>query len=214
MTVLWILIGLFGLIALLLALPLRVFLRYRPDDGFSYRVKYLCFTLADSAAEEPAEAAASAAQPQPKSDRRAVKKLLSFLGLEDLSDAASVKRALREKGAAQTLRDVCAAVKRLLSDTALLVRKGVFRRFDLHITVGDGDPADAALSYGTTCAAVYPLVTLLTSAMKLKRPRVDIRCDYAQEDTTVFFDGQVNYRPWHFVCFLCRLFANYLKKEK
>lgn len=214
MTVLWILTGLFGLIALFSVLPLRVFLRYRPDNGFFYRVKYLCFTLADSAAEEPAEAAASTAKPQPKSDRRAVKKLLSFLGLEDLSDAASVKRALREKGTAQTLHDVCATVKRLLSDTVSLVRRGKFRTFELHITVGDGDPADAALSYGTTCAAVYPLVTLLTSAMKLKRPRVDIRCDYAQVDTTVFFDGQVNYRPWHFVCFLCRLFANYLKKEK
>lgn len=209
MAVLWILIGLFGLIALLLALPLRVFLRYRPEDGFSYRVKYLCFTLADST--EVTENTAPAEKKPPKSDRRAVKKLLSFLGLEELAD---LKNTVREQGAAQVLCNVCAAVRRLLSDTFSLVRKGTFRHFDLRITVGDATPADAALSYGTTCAAVYPLVTLLTSAMKLKRPRVDIRCDYAQEDTAVLFDGQVNYRPWHFVCFLCRLFANYLKKEK
>lgn len=209
MTVLWILIGLFAAVALLLALPLRVSLRYHPQDGFSYRVKYLCFTLADST--DIAENAAPAEKKPPKSDRRAVKKLLSFLGLEELAD---LKNAVREQGVAQVLCNVCAAVRRLLSDTFSLVRKGTFRHFDLRITVGDADPADAALNYGTVCSAVYPLVTLFSLSMRLKHPKTDIRCDYAQEDTTVFFDGQVNYRPWHFVCFLCRLFANYLKKER
>lgn len=209
MTVLWTLIGLFASVALLSALPLRVFLRYHPEDGFSYRVKYLCFTLADGT--EVAEKAAPVEKKKSRVDRRSVKKLLSFLGLEELAD---VRSSVREQGAVQVLCNVCAAVRRLLSDTFSLVRKGTFRRFDLRITVGDADPADAALDYGTTCAAVYPLVTLLAQSMRLKHPKTDIRCDDTREDTAVFFDGQVNYRPWHFVCFLCRLFANYLKKEK
>ncbi len=218
MAALWILLGIVALVWLLLALPLRIFLRYDPGGGFSYRVKYLFFTLTDSAAEAPSEqapeAAGSAKPAERKSDQRAIQRLLSFLGLEDISSAANAKRAVREKGVVETFRGVCAAVKALFSRTFALVRKGVFRRFELRVAVGDGDPSEAAFRYGQICAAVYPLITLLDSAMKFKRRTVDIRCDYASEQTLVAFDGQLNYRPWHFVCFLFHLIGNYLKKEK
>ena len=42
-------------LALLLALPLRIFLRYSPDDGLQYRVKYAFIPLADSQAPEKPE---------------------------------------------------------------------------------------------------------------------------------------------------------------
>lgn len=213
MIVLWILLGLAALVWLALELPLRIYLHYEPEDGLSYCVKYLFFTLADSSEEAPAAKAAPQAE-KPTADRRTAKKLLSFLGLEDLGGRAELQRAMREKGTVQTLCDLCAALHRLLSDTFALVRKGVFRHFALRAVIGDSDPADAAFSYGKVCAAVYPLATLLGSVMKLKHPCVDLRCDYTQEETTVFFDGQILYRPRHFVGFLFRLFANYLKKER
>ena len=55
MTALWIILGIFAFFALLLALPLRIFLRYSPDDGLQYRVKYAFIPLADSQAPEKPE---------------------------------------------------------------------------------------------------------------------------------------------------------------
>lgn len=217
MTALWIILGIFAFFALLLALPLRIFLRYSPEDGLQYRVKYAFIPLADSQAPEKPEKQkpekAPEMQKQKKSSGGAVRTLLSFLGLEDVSSAANAKRAIGEKGLVETLRGVTEAVGALLRRTGRLLRKGVFKKFDLSIVCGDDDPADAAARYGTLCAAVYPLLTMLDSTMKFKRRRVDIRCDFSQEGTQATFDGQLNYRPWHFVCFACGLFWQYLKNK-
>ena len=215
MTALWIILGIFAFFALLLALPLRIFLRYSPEDGLQYRVKYAFIPLADSQAPEKPEKQKpeKAPETQKKNSGGAVRTLLSFLGLEDVSSAANVRHAIGEKGLVETLRGVTEAVGALLRRTGRLLRKGVFKKFDLSIVCGDDDPANAAARYGTLCAAVYPLLTMLDSAMKFRRRRVDIRCDFSQEGTQATFDGQLNYRPWHFVCFLCGLFWQYLKHK-
>ena len=218
MTVVWILLGILFFFALLLALPLRIFLRYTEENGLQYRVKYAFLPLADS--EKPKKAEEVVAKKQKdtvekpkKASGGAVQSLLSFLGLEDISSAANAKRAIDEKGLLEVLHGVTEAVGSLLKRTGRLLRKGVFKRFDLRIVCGDGDPADAALRYGTLCAAVYPLLTLLDSAMKCKRRKVDIRCDFDAEGMQASFDGQLNYRPWHFVCFVCGLLWRYLQSK-
>ena len=218
MTVVWILLGILFFFALLLALPLRIFLRYTEENGLQYRVKYAFLPLADSEKPKKAEEVAAkkqkdTAEKPKKASGGAVQSLLSFLGLEDISSAANAKRAIDEKGLLAVLHGVTEAVGSLLKRTGRLLRKGVFKRFDLRIVCGDGDPADAALRYGTLCAAVYPLLTLLDSAMKCKRRKVDIRCDFDAEGMQASFDGQLNYRPWHFVCFVCGLLWCYLQSK-
>lgn len=218
MTALWIILGIIAFIVLLLALPLRISLSYTEEKGLQYRVKYAVFPLADSEKPEKAEATASkkregAAEKQKKVSGKTVRSLLSFLGLEDISSVANAKSAIDEKGLLETLHGVTEAVGSLLRRTGRLLKKGVFKRFDLRIVCGDGDPADAAMQYGTVCAAVYPLLTLLDTAMKFKRRSVDIRCDFDKEEIHASFTGQVNYRPWHFVCFTCGLLWRYIKQD-
>lgn len=218
MLALCIILAILALIALLLVLPLRIYLKYTAEQGFAYRVKYLFLTLADSAAvKKPKKAKKPSAQKRPaankkKSDSRAVEKLLNFLGLEDISSKINIKRALNEKGLIETVRDVSAAVRELLSQIGGLVRKSVFKHFDLKIAVGDSDAADAAFHYGTVCAAVYPLLTLLDGTVKFEKRTVDIQCDFSQEQITAAFDGQLNYRPLHFVHFLLGLIRHNIKR--
>lgn len=217
MTALWIILGIVAFFALLLMLPLRIFLSYSGEKGLQYRVKYAVFPLADSEKPEKAEAAPkkqkSTAEKPKKASGGAAQSLLSFLGLEDISSAANAKRAIDEKGLLEVLHGVTEAVGSLLKRTGRLLKKGVVKRFDLRIVCGDGDPADAAMRYGTVCAAVYPLLTLLGSAMKLKRRKVDIRCDFNNDGIQASFEGQINYRPWHFVCYACGLLWRYIKRN-
>ena len=67
--------------------------------------------------------------------------------------------------------------------------------------------------FGRYCGIIYPTVTLLDSAMTFRRRTVDLRCDFEKESTSVMFDGQLQYRPWHFVLFLGGLIMNYLKRS-
>ena len=144
----------------------------------------------------------------------AAAKLLSFLGLEDVSSAANAKKALNEKGLAEMIRGVFGAVKALFSRISRLVCHGEFRRFDLRIVVGDTDCADAAMNYGELCAAVYPLLAFLESRLKFRRRNVDLRCDFSAESTEAVFDGQLNYRPVYLLGFLLGLVGQYLKQDK
>ena len=81
MLALWIILGILALLALLLVLPLRIYLKYDADGGLRYRVKYLFLTLADSETpekpEQPVKKAAEAEKKRSGSGMAA--KLLSFL---------------------------------------------------------------------------------------------------------------------------------------
>lgn len=208
MLALWILLGLLAAVALLLALPLRIFLRYTSEDGLDYRVKYAVLTLADSrkAPSPPQEAPAKQPKKQPSREKSSSDRgvVLRLLGLGDLASLEQFRAAAREKGLIEVLREALVAVQSLLRRAGRLVERGVFRRFTLHVTIGGDDPADTAYLYGGVCAAVYPLITLLDSRMKFRRRTVDIHCDFDAE-TRAEFDCQLSYRPWHFVQFLCGL---------
>ena len=216
MLALWIILGILALLALLLVFPLRIYLKYDADGGLRYRVKYLFLTLADSEApekpEQPVKKAAEAEKKRSGSGMAA--KLLSFLGLEDVSSAANAKKALNEKGLAEMIHSVFGAVKALFSRISRLMCHGEFRRFDLRIVVGDTDCADAAMNYGELCAAVYPLLAFLESKLKFRRRNVDLRCDFSAESTEAVFDGQLNYRPVYLLGFLLGLVGQYLKQDK
>lgn len=223
MLALWIILGILALIVLLLALPLRIFLKYTPESGLQYRIKYCFLTLTDSEKNKKSpekdkkkgseqKKSKKGKKDKSKSGQSAVSFLLSFLGLDDVSSAAKAKEAISNNGLLETIGSVFSAVKNLFSRISGLIKKGVFRKFDLRVTVGDSDAADAALRYGTICAAVYPLLTLLDSSMKFRSRNVDIRCDYTQETTAAQFDGQLYYRPCHILGFAFGLIWRYLKQ--
>lgn len=220
MVALWILLALVALFWLLLAMPLRIFLTY--DEELHYRIKYGPFPLIDSRKEpkeKPAATQKEAQQPtQTEKKSSSMQSLLNFLGLSEVSSAASFKNSVRQKGIIGTLQAVCYSVKQIFKRIFRLVRKATFQSFNLRIIVGDEDCADAALQYGQVCAVAFPLLSFLEHTIRFKEQNVDIRCDYTLEETQVRFDGQLYYRPWHFVCFLCGLIVNYFKikarKEK
>ncbi len=219
MVVLYILLGIFALLTLILYLPLRIALSYEEETGFQFKLFYAWFCLADSSKEKPvAEEVPEQSPPKKKKQKKkggssTVGTLLGFLGLKDIASIANVRRALDEKGLCQMLSDIAKAVKDLLRTTGRLIGKARFRRFDLQILVGDSDAGDAALHYGQACALLYPMLDSLKPVKKCKKRRLDLRCDFLLEESLVRFDGLLQYRPWHFVSFLGGLIWNYIKRS-
>ncbi len=213
MVVLWIFIGLFLLIWLLMATPLRLFLSYQ-NETFDFKIKYGPICLSDST-KPPKEKPQKAEKPKQKPKKKSgiVAKLLDFLGLSEISSIANLKKSLSKKGIVGTLHSIFTAVKQLFLRIAGLVKKGVFKKFDLTIVVADSDAADAALQFGQVCAVAFPMLQFLENSVKICKENIDIRCDYDLDSTQISFDGQLNYRPWHFVCFFMGLVMNYIKRS-
>lgn len=180
MIALWTILGIFALIALLLSLKLRVFLVYLPDGRLDIYVKYLFFTF--RASEEPNE--------------ELTQMVFSVLGLRDIGSVANAKHAINSKGVSTTLNELLGVLKTLLSRVWWLLKRGVFKQFNLRIVVGEEDAADAAYGYGLVCSAVYPLVGLLDGAFRFRSRSIDVRCDFDAETTSVDFLAQFNIRLW------------------
>ena len=222
MTALWIILGIIAFFALIFALPLRAILHYDPEQGFLFRIRIAFLTVADSAKagekkEKPKKEKQPAEKKPPEKQKKksgggAARALLRFFGLSDIAGAEALRSSLAEKGAVQWFADVTSAVGSILRRIGRFVRKGRFRRFDLAVVSGGGDdPAEAAGSYGTLCAAVYPLVTLLGKVFPMRRPSVDIQCDLDAPETRVTFDGELYYRPWHAVCLVFGFIGHYIR---
>lgn len=218
MLALWIILGIVALLGLLLLLPLQIVLRYDPENGFFYRVRLLFVPLVRSGRQkEPKEEKKPAApkKEQPVEQKKsAVPDLLAFLGLGEINTKERAKAAIAERGLTAVLGDVLAAIQTLLARTGKCLGSGVFQRFFLTVTIGGDDAADAAISYGTACAAVYSLVTLLEQSMTVRRRRVNVAIDYLQESSRVSLDLALRYRVWHLLRYACFLLGNYLKKER
>ena len=210
MLALWIFLGLLILIGLLLVVPLRIFLRY--DAELHFRIKYGPILVYNSE-KPPKQKPQSSAPAKKKPKSSGIGKLLDFLGLTEISSVANVKGSIHRVGIVGTLQAVSIALKRLFLRISRLVRKGKFKKFRLSILVGDEDGGDAALQYGRVCAVAFPLLSFIKGVMHFSEQQLDIRCDYDIPETVVHFEGQLNYLPWHFVCFALWLIANYIKNS-
>ena len=162
MLALWILLGLCTFLALLLLLPLHIYLAFTPEAGFSFYARYAFLTI----------------RPDSEPNEKLMEQIFS---------------AVSAKGVAATLRELGAVLRTLLGRVFWLLHRGTFRRFSLHIAVGAGDPADAALDYGMVCAALYPVLGLLQSAIRFRRPDVAVTCT-EEPQTNVEFSAKFSLR--------------------
>lgn len=212
MLALWIILGIVALFWLLLATPLRIFLSY--DEDLHFQVKYGPIPIADSEKPpKPKKEKEPSEKDTKKKDSESLGSLLDFVGLTEISSIANVKNSIEKSGIVGTLQAIFLAVRKLFSKIFRLVRKGQFKKFRLTIIAGDEDCGDAAMQYGQICAVAFPLLAFLKNTMRFREQIVDIRCDYNLESTQVSFDGQLNYRPWHFVCFLMSLLIDKIKRS-
>lgn len=220
MLALWILLAIAALIGLLLLLPLQIALRYDPDGGFSYRVRLLFFPLVRSGRpkqktpKQAKKAAAPEKKPPEGQKKSALPDLLALLGLGEINTKERAKAAIAQRGLSAVLSDVLAAIRRLLAQTGRCLGSGVFQKLFLTVTIGGDDAADAAISYGTACAAVYSLVTLLEQSMTIRHRCVAVEIDDTQEQSSIRLDLALRYRVWQLLRYVFFLLGNYIKKER
>lgn len=113
MLALWILLGLCAFLALLLLLPLHIYLAFTPEAGFSFYARYAFLTI----------------RPDGEPSEKLMEQIFTLLGLRDVSSTANARSAVSAKGVAATLRELGAVLRTLLGRVFWLLHRGTFRRF-------------------------------------------------------------------------------------
>lgn len=177
MTALWIILGIFSVLLLLLFCPISVTAEYQNE--LSLKIRYLFFTYrAPSSKPEKEKQAATKEEKQPEEHKKT--KLQEILEQKGLSGFLHMLKEMAGI-AASTARKVASHL--------------VFTRFRLEIIVADEDAAQAAVQYGYVCGGVSAAMSVFLHNCKCKRYHIHITPDFDRKESSVVFSTKVKIKP-------------------
>lgn len=186
---LYILLGIVLLFAIILAVPVKVCIRYnksffcRLHIGFVRIILYPPVPKKKKAKKKKAEQQRSAPKKEEKKENGFIKEL-------GLSGVVNLFTKLIEL-ASGVLKDLFAHI--------------IIKSFELSIKVAGKDAADTAIKYGKVCSVVYPLTSALIRSMKYTHYGVDILPDFNENaESKVEFFATLKTRVFHFAAILVK----------
>lgn len=91
----------------------------------------------------------------------------------------------------ELLKQICVRFKALLKHVR-------FKKIDLDLTVASSEAAETAILYGKLCSVLYPVITLLDTAIDFDPKRIAVRCDFTADSITLRLQGVIKLR----ICFI------------
>lgn len=148
------------LVALLSVLPLS--LSFKLDGDFTFKLRYAGITVYKTKPEDKEKAVQSGegSEPPKRQEKSFFKKLTD------------------KRGFTGAVKEVFGFSSAVFSRVGKMLRHLKIKRFMLNIVVASDDAAATAISYGAVCSAVYPVLTLLSTAAGVKLKNVSITADF------------------------------------
>lgn len=133
------------------------------------------------------------------------KALANLLGVPYLENRETVKKEIEKRGALQAIQRTLETALSLVKRALAVIKRLRLIKCDISF-FGGGE--DAALEYGTACAAIYPTVAFLQNVLSFKRDafNLNLRCDYDLPESEYALSAVIRLRV------LSVLFALILKK--
>lgn len=146
----------------------------------------------------PAKPSADKKQKKTAKDKKKSKK-------EKKQTGNFLQNLVREKGAVDAVTTVLQLVSRLLSRIGRLFSHCTLDRFCFSAEIGEGDPAKTAMTYGTLCTVVYPVVGVINGTLPIKKQEVSLNACYDEERLDIRFSAVVRVRLLHVVSAVCKI---------
>lgn len=206
MIALWILLGIFALLALLLSLKLCFHIEYREELAVTVRVLGIPIPLYPRKQKrvDPSDYSLRALR---KKRKKAAKK-------NGKRQKAAKRQTAQKKAPTSVLSFLRRFLRILLEKTFGYLRIRVKR---LKLLVATGDPASTAILFGAVNAAVIYLLEVLDRFGKFDGKRsaeLSVKPDFTAPKTTVDIHLVLSLRVWHAFAILFRVFLTHLENKK
>ena len=191
----WIFLSVLAFIAVLLLLPIFIIIKNDENNNNIFLIKFLFFKFdfkGDSFGKK---------EKQKKINQEARKQ----------DEKTAEKKDFRE-----TVSQTMQMISNIFEEFLKLFKHLVARKFQLQIVCTSKDAAEAAIHYGECCAAVYPVLGFISSAIKVKEKgrEIDIRCEYEKDSWTVKYHFIISIRICHILAALIRFGAKEIKRRQ
>ena len=181
-----ILLVLAALTAAVLLLPVSVEIKNGENGELKFDIKLLFFKLGN----KPKKAKKKSGTPD---------MIMSVFGIDKIKN-----KETRAEGIEQTAR----LLKSLFKEARAVIGHCVAKKFIVRVVCTDDDPADAAMSFGTCCAFVYPVVVFLKSELKKVKKSgeyVKVYCDFNAAEESFDYRLVLTVRICHVLASLIRI---------
>lgn len=179
------LLGLLGCLILLLILPVFVRIRYREELSVCVRVLGIPVYRYASAEEKPDKP-----QKQKKKATDKPKKEKKKDGL-----FADLAKDLKTGGVSAALGTVKALAKLAIGTLKRVFRAITVDRLQLQLRIAAEDAASTAIDTGRVCAVLYPSLSALQCALRIRHREVTVTPDYLAEKGQVTADVRLHIIP-------------------
>ncbi len=174
MTALYIVLGIFLLLALILLSSITLKITYSSDFSFVLSYGLIKYKFAS----------------KNKRGKNKAKKKKAQTESKDSKKNGYIKQSIESKGLAATVTELAEIIVTLFSEFGGLLEHLRIKKFKLFLNVASSDPAATAVEYGTVCAVVYPLVRLVEQKTVLSRKgtRVIVNSDFNSQKSELEFE--------------------------
>lgn len=194
----WIAVGIIGVLAVLLLLPVQVLIRSDKSQPFSVRYQYLWFIFGED--DQPDNPLA---------------KILKKSSGADKAKKESLQQRLQTNSLRETVQESYKIILSVVKNLKELLKHCVIKKLRVKIRSGGSDPAVAAIHYGQYCALTNSLVTTLRALFTVRKKglHVDIGCDFDSSREIFECDVVIAVRLGHAVAVFLRLLWDELKRR-
>ena len=168
MTALFIVLGILALILTLLLLPLTFNFSYANEVHYNF--KYAGFNLFNS------EKKLNINKIKRKKKSNKTKKNNHQASNE--KEENFFKKVYNKKGIIGTIKYFANILVIILKKLLWLIKHFKFKNFNFNLTIASENAANTAIEYGSVCACVYPVLSLLESALDFKTKKINISADF------------------------------------
>lgn len=120
------------------------------------------------------------------------------------------------KDGREKLQDFLDWAKLILNRIGWLLSNIRVKNLNVKYISGGEDAAKAAIEYGTACALIYPVASLIESKMHIapNGMKLDISCDYERKEPDYLLEIFLRLRGYHAIsAILFIVYHKYLKKD-
>lgn len=181
MLALWIILGILGFIALLIAviclLPVYVYVYYDKENSLYYRYRLLWKVFGEV----------------PNPNNPILRLVKDLAGLSRFDSVKALKKNVSSLGVGTTAGQILRVLLSLLREIVWLLPKCRLRKLRIRALCADEDPEEAAMQYGETCAFLYPAIGVLDNIMPI-RPKgleLNLGCDFDRSESEVELEAHI-----------------------
>lgn len=193
---------LFLLIALILFLPVNVFLKF--DNEFYVKVNFAFIKLFETKPEKKKQSKKTTSVKKETTEKEAQNSIV-----EDSKELFSLLR--KKYGFVGAVRSLLGLFGNMLAHIKKLLRHIKVKKVILNITVSGDDAAVTAINYGKVCAVAYPVLSALNNCASIGLKEININSDFS--DGKNEFNASLNIKLQILFLFITayRLYSEYKK---